>query len=129
LLAVLILGNIGVQIVNPQIVRRFIDATQSETGSATLLYAALAFIGLALLQQILAVGATYVGENVAWAATNALRAALVRHCLRLDMGFHNDTPPAAESGTQRIHDQDQASLVGFHNPDPAGHAAGIHRPG
>ncbi|MCJ7736911.1 MAG: ABC transporter transmembrane domain-containing protein, partial [Anaerolineae bacterium] len=87
LLAVLVLSNIGVQLVNPQIVRRFIDATQGETGEAALLYAALTFIGLALLQQILAVGATYVGENVAWAATNALRAALVRHCLRLDMGF------------------------------------------
>ena len=93
LLAVLLLGNIGLQIVNPQIVRSFIDATQSETGNTALLYAALAFIGLALLQQAVAVSATYIGENVAWTATNALRVALVRHCLRLDMGFHNDTPP------------------------------------
>ena len=93
LLALLVLSTTSVQIVNPQIVRRFIDTTQGETGDTALLYAALAFIGLALLQQILAVGATYVGANVAWTATNALRAALVRHCLRLDMGFHNDTPP------------------------------------
>ena len=93
LLALLVLSNIGVQLVNPQIVRRFIDTTQSETGDTGLLHAALAFIGLALLQQVLSVGATYVGANVAWTATNALRATLVRHCLRLDMGFHNNTPP------------------------------------
>ncbi len=37
--------------------------------------------------------ARYVGEIVAWAATNELRVDLARHCLRLDMSFHNDKRP------------------------------------
>jgi len=93
LLVLLILGSTALQIINPQIVRRFIDATQSDVGSSVLLNAALAFIALAVLEQAIGVVATYVGADVAWTATNALRVALVRHCLNLDMGFHNDTPP------------------------------------
>ena len=34
--------------------------------------AALAFISIAIIQQIVGVSATYVGETVAWSATNAL---------------------------------------------------------
>jgi ABC-type multidrug transport system fused ATPase/permease subunit len=36
---------------------------------------------------------TYLGENVAWTATNALRAELAWHALNLDMRFHNDHTP------------------------------------
>jgi len=76
LLTALLLGSIGLQIANPQIVRAFIDAATSGAGGEALGYAALAFVGIALLQQVVAVSATYVGENVAWTATNALRAEL-----------------------------------------------------
>ena len=95
LLTVLLLGSIVLQIANPQIVRAFIDGVTSGEPTGMLTASALAFIGIALLQQVIGVGATYVGENVAWTATNALRADLLRHCLRLDMGFHNDTTPGA----------------------------------
>ena len=37
--------------------------------------------------------ARYAGEDVAWTATNDMRIDLARHCLRLDMSFHNDTSP------------------------------------
>jgi ABC-type multidrug transport system fused ATPase/permease subunit len=43
---------------------------------------------VALLRQVISVVATYVSENLAWTATNNLRADLALHCLRLDMGFH-----------------------------------------
>ncbi len=52
-----------------------------------LLSTALAFIGVALLQQVMSVSVTYLGENVAWTATNALRAELAWHALNLDMKF------------------------------------------
>jgi ATP-binding cassette subfamily B protein/ATP-binding cassette subfamily C protein len=42
---------------------------------------------------VVAVGATYVGEDVAWTTTNALRDELAAHCLRLDMRFHNEHRP------------------------------------
>jgi ABC-type multidrug transport system fused ATPase/permease subunit len=39
------------------------------------------------------VAVTYLGEKVAWTATNALRAELAWHCLNLDMSFHNHHTP------------------------------------
>jgi ABC-type multidrug transport system fused ATPase/permease subunit len=68
------------------------------------------FIGIALLQQGIGVSATYVGENVAWTATNALRAELAWHCLHLDMGFHSERTPGEL--IERI-DGDVAQLSNF----------------
>ena len=55
--------------------------------------AAIGFLVAALVQQALAVGATYQGEYVAWTATNALREDLTAHSLSLDMQVHNDKSP------------------------------------
>ncbi len=94
LLAVLLLSSIGLQIFIPQITRYFIDtATSLDISTDSLVVAAVAFIGLAIIQQIVSVGAAYVGENVAWIATNRLRQDLTRHCLNLDMSYHNDVSP------------------------------------
>ena len=93
LLAVLLLGNIALQLVNPQIIRAFLDAAQAGAATETLLRAALIFLGLAMLQQIVMVSASYVSENVAWTATNALRVDLTHHCLNLDLSFHNARTP------------------------------------
>jgi ABC-type multidrug transport system fused ATPase/permease subunit len=101
LLTVLLLGGIGLQLVNPQIVRQFIDAaTESGTAdvergakTAQLRNTALLFIGLAFVQQIVSVTATYLSAVVGWTSTNALRADLAEHCLRLDMSFHNAHTP------------------------------------
>ena len=128
-LSVLLLTGIGLQVVNPQIMRYFVDAAtsggeaQSRVPSAlarlppglsgvpsALALAALAFIGLAICQQAISVGASYVGENVAWTATNALRAEMARHCLTLDMGFHNNSSPGEL--IERI-DGDVSELANF----------------
>jgi ATP-binding cassette subfamily B protein len=92
-LAVLLLGNIALQLVNPQIIRSFIDAAQAGAETEVLIKAALLFLGLAILQQIVSVLASYVSENVAWTATNGLRVDLTHHCLRLDLSFHNAHTP------------------------------------
>jgi ATP-binding cassette subfamily B protein/ATP-binding cassette subfamily C protein len=92
-LTILLLTSIGLQIVNPQIMRYFIDATQTSQDFQVLVLAAIAFIVIAVIQQVVGVSATYVGENVAWIATNALRADLAHHCLNLDMSYHNDISP------------------------------------
>jgi ATP-binding cassette subfamily B protein len=93
LLGLLLLTQIGVQLYNPQLIRFFIDAATSESALENLSSAALLFIGGALALQVLAVAVTYVSTDVAWAATNALRADLALHCLRLDMGFHKQHTP------------------------------------
>ena len=93
LLVVLLLSGIALQVINPQIVRAFIDAVTAGEGRKMLSRNAVIFIVIALVQQAVAVTTTYVGENVGWTATNALRVHLVRHCLDLDMGFHNEIRP------------------------------------
>ncbi len=92
-LTVLLLTSIGLQVINPQIMRYFIDIATTSDVSGNLRIAAIFFIVIALIQQVVGVGATYLGENVAWTATNALRSDLARHCLTLDMSFHNNTSP------------------------------------
>ena len=93
LLAALLFGSIGLRIFAPQIMRSFIDSALAGEALQTLTWTALAFIGVALLQQVIAVSVTFIGENVAWTATNALRAGLAWHALNLDMRFHNDHTP------------------------------------
>jgi ATP-binding cassette, subfamily B, bacterial len=93
LLATVLLGNIGLRIFAPQIMRTFIDSALAGAALPTLTWTALAFIAVALLQQVIGVGVIYLGENVAWTATNALRAELAWHALNLDMRFHNDHTP------------------------------------
>jgi ATP-binding cassette subfamily B protein len=109
-LALLLLVGIGLQVFNPQIMRRFIDAALLGNPPDELLIPSVVFIGIALLQQLVSVAATYLGENVAWTATNALRVDLARHCLLLDMGFHNEHRPG--EFIERI-DGDVAELAVF----------------
>jgi ABC-type multidrug transport system fused ATPase/permease subunit len=110
LLAILVLGSIGLQLLNPQIVRYFIDTSLAGGAQSSLVMAALGFLGAALLLQIVEVASTYLGEDVGWSATNRLRADLMLHCLRLDMSFHNERTPGQM--IERI-DGDVANLAIF----------------
>ena len=93
ILGVLLMLSIGMQLVNPQILRYFIDAAREGAALKNLTLAALLFIGLSLLNQGIVVGMTVLGNTVAWTATNALRADTAEHCLSLKMSFHNDHTP------------------------------------
>lgn len=46
-----------------------------------------------LLTGLLNLAAIFFGETVGWQATNSLRRDLVRHCLDLDLAFHNRRTP------------------------------------
>lgn len=93
-LAALLLTSIALQIANPQLLRYFIDTAQNpQSEMNSLVIAAALFIAIALVTQLLSLGATYVSENVAWNATNELRADLALHCLRLDLAFHKAHTP------------------------------------
>jgi ATP-binding cassette, subfamily B, bacterial len=92
-LALTLLGSIGLQILSPQLLGRFIDSAVAGVSTQALGITAVQFMGLAILIQLLSVAATYFGENVAWAATNALRADLVEHCLRANLSFHKSRTP------------------------------------
>jgi ABC-type multidrug transport system fused ATPase/permease subunit len=110
ILAALLLSSIGLQLYNPQILRRFIDSATAGAALQTLINAAILFIVVALAQQLTSVAATYLSENVGWSATNALRADLLRHCLRLDQSFHKSRTPGEL--IERI-DGDVTTLANF----------------
>ena len=90
LMGVLLLASIGLQLANPQVLRYFIDTATGGGKVASLMVAALLFIGIALTNQGVSIVARYVSEKVAWTATNQLRTDLVAHCLDLDMAFHKE---------------------------------------
>ena len=91
LLTLLLLGSIALEIVNPQLLGRFIDSIQSS--SNVLMTIALLFIGLVIADQMLTAIGSYLSEDISWRATNALRADLALHCLNLDMSFHKAHTP------------------------------------
>ncbi|WP_159882168.1 ABC transporter ATP-binding protein [Paenibacillus puerhi] len=87
-LSALLLSGIALQLVNPQIIRYFIDSAQSLQSGTPLIWAAILFIGVSFVQQLVSVSASYLGANVGWMATNQLRSDVAAHCLKLDMAFH-----------------------------------------
>ncbi|MFN8495961.1 MAG: ABC transporter ATP-binding protein [Caldilineaceae bacterium] len=89
LLTLLLSLSIGLQLVNPQIVRQFIDAAQGGAPQRTLINGALLFLGVALLGQVVYTALSYLTVAVGWTATNALREDLMAHCLQLDLSFHS----------------------------------------
>ena len=93
LLSVLLIAFIALQLISPQITRRFIDIAVEGGSLAAMRNAALIFIGLAFLTQILGIVNTYLSEHVAWEATNQLRYDLLAHVLGLDMSFHKSFTP------------------------------------
>jgi ABC-type multidrug transport system fused ATPase/permease subunit len=93
LLAALLIASIGLELGAPQLVRYFIDTAQGGGPVGALTLAAAAFLAVALVQQVVALGAAYLGEVIGWDATNRLRADLFRHCLELDLPFHKAHAP------------------------------------
>lgn len=109
-LAITLLSSVGLEILKPQILRNFIDMAMDGSPLQSLLLVALLFFGIALLAHGVGVVVAYTGENVAWTATNELRADLVEHCLQLDMSFHNLHTPGEM--IERV-DGDVTTLANF----------------
>jgi ATP-binding cassette subfamily B protein len=110
LLGLIVACTIVVQVATPLVAGRFIDRATGGEALDGLIALALLTVGLALAGQILAVAETYAAEHVSWAATNALRADLLAHLLRLDAPFH--TAHSAGELIERA-DGDVATLARF----------------
>src|SRR5205823_12643641 len=110
LLTALLLVSIALQLVGPQLLRYFIDGAIGGVAVETLALVALGYVVVALVTQLLTAWAQYVGEDVGWTATNALRADLALHCLELDLDFHNARTPGEL--IERI-DGDVTALAAF----------------
>jgi ATP-binding cassette, subfamily B, bacterial len=95
LLLVVLFTAIGLQLLQPQVLRDFLDLAMGQRqstvmgGLTSLTATAVLFITIALSRQLFTAAATYVTQDVRWRTTNELRADLAQHALRLDMGYHN----------------------------------------
>ena len=85
--------NIGLQILNPQIMRSFLDTALGGGNLHFLQRLAGLFIGIAIVQQLIGVLTVYITENLGWATTNDVRLDLAHYTLGLDMSFHTTHTP------------------------------------
>ncbi|MCM3629770.1 ABC transporter ATP-binding protein/permease [Paenibacillus glycanilyticus] len=92
-LMLLLLSTTALQLLNPQIVQRFIDQATGSGSVSSLLSLAGLYLAVAVLSQLLTVLVDYLGNDISWRATNRIRANLLKHALRLDMRFHNVKTP------------------------------------
>lgn len=114
LLAVLLISGTALQIFTPLIIERYIDlATQGvplqnlnnffqtiglpfvEASNivSTLILLASLYIVLMFVQQVISLFSVYFSQNLSWSSTNLLRFDLTKHCIHLDMTFHNEHKP------------------------------------
>ncbi|MCG9127465.1 ABC transporter ATP-binding protein [Candidatus Poribacteria bacterium] len=109
-LAVFMFTGIGLQLVNPQILRYFIDTAKDGGETRNLIIAGCAFLAIGLIRQIVMLVTTYMGQDVGWRATNEMRGDLAEHCLQLDMSFHHEHTPGEM--VERV-DGDTTTLSNF----------------
>ena len=106
----LLLAGVVLRLLNPQILRTFIDAAVGHAVGNVLLTQAGWYLAIAIVIQVLAVPETWLATNIGLLATNRLRADLARHCLGLDMTFHKQHTPGEM--IERV-DGDVATLGNF----------------
>src|SRR5688500_7623186 len=85
LLTALVVGGVALQLAAPQVLRSFVDVTQSAPSPDAVGALAALYLAVELLRRAASLGASYVGALTGGLATNALRSDLLRHCLYLDM--------------------------------------------
>jgi len=93
LVTFLLLAYNVIQVFNPQIIRMYLDSVQAESWNEhikmTIIWTAVLFIAMNLVYRVIYVILQWLSQNLAWATTNDLRIDLTRHCVNLDMTFHN----------------------------------------
>jgi ATP-binding cassette subfamily B protein len=92
-LGALLLAGVLLRLLNPQILRNFIDAASAHAPASVMLRQAGWYLVIAILIQGLALAETWLATNIGLLATNRLRSDLARHCLGLDMSFHKQHTP------------------------------------
>jgi ATP-binding cassette, subfamily B, bacterial len=110
LLAALLVVDLALQLGLPRVVQTFIDSATGGAALSALLWIGAAYLAVAIGQNVTLVAWQYVAQNVGLTATNQIRADLTRHCLGLDMAFHNGRTPGEL--IERV-DGDVAKLENF----------------
>ena len=92
-LVALMLIDLVLQLGLPRVVQTFIDSAIAGSDLRTLVWIGVAYLVVAVSQNVTQVGWHYAAQNIGMIATNRIRADLVQHCLQLDMSFHNARTP------------------------------------
>lgn len=92
-LGLVIFTSIALQILNPQVMRIFLDQAMAGDDIRSLQKLGLLFIVIAIGHQLLGVLATYLTELLGWVTTNQVRLDLAKYTLGLDMSFHTAHTP------------------------------------
>src|SRR3989442_4039231 len=92
-MSALLLSSIGLQLLTPKVLRRFIDSARAGAAPEVLVRLAVLLQIVGVAGQLVSTGSVYASENVGWTATNKVREDLALHCLRLDLPFHNAKTP------------------------------------
>lgn len=87
-LTVLLAAATGLQLLNPLVLRRFIDSFGDASGLQTALVAGSVFLVVGLIAQAVQGLTSYLGTDLAWRATNRVRSEMLSHILQQDMSFH-----------------------------------------
>ena len=112
LLAAFLFTGIGLQLLGPLILKRFIDSA-GKGAAVSLSHLWLLgglFIASTLITQGVQIGVAWFSEQVGWRTTNRLRRDLAEHCIHLDMAFHTARTPGEL--IERI-DGDVTALASF----------------
>ncbi len=83
-LAILLLASQLVPLAEPLLLKGFVDQATADAALELLIAIALAYIGVALLAQVLAVVVTRFGTILAWRVTDRMRSDVATHVLSLD---------------------------------------------
>ncbi len=87
-LGLLLAGSIALQLLAPQVIRRFLDTAAAAAAGPALLRLGLLYMAVVLAQKLLDLAGVYFSADLGWAATNRLREDLATHTLALDLSFH-----------------------------------------
>lgn len=110
LLGAVLVSGMAFQLANPLIAKSFIDGASAGAATGRLLHLAVVFLIVALGAQASMVAESYVGNDLGWRTTNALRADLLAKVLGLDARFHSQHN--AGELVERL-DGDVTAIAGF----------------
>ncbi len=89
-LAVILISYNALQVLFPQILRIYVEAVSAPSLDVkVLLYSSIIYIGMSVIFRALYILLQKISQELAWATTNNLRIDMTRHCINLDMTFHN----------------------------------------
>jgi ATP-binding cassette subfamily B protein len=92
-LGALLAVSSAVPLIGPQLLRVFIDEAVAGRALSMLALIAGGYVAVSFIQQTVSVAVAYASTHLTWVATNALRGAVARHALGLDLSFHEGHSP------------------------------------